>query len=221
MNATPFHRHLLAPGLAAVAGIWLSIAPAQAATPAEAFIQENVNRGTAILGDTSLGDEERRKQFRAFIESLTDARRIALFTLGNARRTATEEEIGDFVEAFRDYAVAVYESRLGEYSGQTLKVTGSLVRASDDVIVKTIIAAGSGQSEGEPIDINFRVRKDGDRFVVVDVQVVGIWLAIDQREQFASYLAKNGYSVRALTDHLKAQAVTLRADGTAAATASN
>src|SRR5262245_32207163 len=55
---------------------------APAANPAEGFVQENIEKGYAILNSTTLSDEQRRTQFRDFMLSLTDSRRIGMFTLG-------------------------------------------------------------------------------------------------------------------------------------------
>ena len=87
-------------------GAW--ILPAAAATPAETFVQQNVQRGLSILNNHSISDSQKRTQFREFLTTLTDIRRIALFTLGAARRTAAPADVEAFVNAFRDYAVAVY-----------------------------------------------------------------------------------------------------------------
>jgi len=73
----------------------LSASPSQAAAanPAESFVQENVDKGYAILNNTSLSDEQRRAQFRDFILSLTDSRRIGMFTLGPYANSAKKEDI--------------------------------------------------------------------------------------------------------------------------------
>src|SRR3974377_7902 len=76
-------------------------APARAEGTAENFVASNVQRGLSILNNHSIPDIERRREFREFLTSLTDIRRIALFTLGPARRTATPEETDQFVNAFR------------------------------------------------------------------------------------------------------------------------
>ena len=57
-------------------------APALAATPAEAYVQQNVQKGLTILNNHSISDSQRRSQFRDFLTGLTDIRRIAVFTLG-------------------------------------------------------------------------------------------------------------------------------------------
>ena len=63
-------------------------------------------------------------------------------------RTVTPAQYAAFSSAFREYADNVYESRLGQYSGQTLRVTGSIVRQPGDVVVSSQISGGSGRADG-------------------------------------------------------------------------
>src|SRR5215510_9710503 len=124
-SIAPLIAVLLASLMIAAAMFAAHPARAAAASPAEGFVQENIDKGYAILNSNSLSDEQRRSQFRDFMLSLTDARRIGLFTLGPYANSAPKEDVDSFIAAFSEFAVAVYESRLSKYKGQTLKVTGS------------------------------------------------------------------------------------------------
>ena len=182
----------------------VTIAPARAATPAENFVQTSIDKGLSILGNKKISDTQRKSEFREFLIALTDIRRTALFTLGAARRTANPADIDAFVDAFRDYAIAIYETRLSAYSGQSLKVTGSTERAPGDFVVTTLLVDPSGNTgEKQPIQVDFRVDQDNGKFVVLDASVVGVWLAIEERDQFTAFLVQNNNSVPALTKHLK------------------
>ncbi len=185
-------------------------APARAATPAETFVQNNVQRGLTILNNGALSPEQKRTQFSGFLESLTNIPRIALFTLGPARRTAPQADQDAFVAAFHDYAEAVYESRLQQYSGQTLKVTGSTERAPNDFVVETLMVDPKAKSGQQPVEVDFRVVNDGGKYQVIDASVVGVWLAIEQRDQFTAFLAQHNNSVPQLIDHLKKLTAALR-----------
>jgi phospholipid transport system substrate-binding protein len=187
-------------------------AQAAAANPAEAYVQQNIDRGYTILNNASLGDTQRRTQFRDFMLSLTDTKRIGMFTLGQYANSASKNDVDAFTNAFADYAVAVYESRLSKYKGQTLKVTGSTSRATDDTVVNADVVDPNA-ANAQPIKVGFRVRKTSDgRPIVTDINVEGVWLALSQRSDFTAFLQMNGGSVAALTDHLKMQTVQLRAD---------
>ena len=126
-----------------------------------------------------------------------------MFTLGNYRRGASEADVEAFVQAFTEFATAVYESRLDQYKGQTLKVTGSIDNKPGDVTVNMVVVDPGARDQ---LRVAFRVLGGGGSYRFVDIQVAGIWLSVEQRDQFAGYLSKNSGSVPALTAHLNAQA---------------
>jgi phospholipid transport system substrate-binding protein len=197
--------------IAAVIAAPAQPALAQSGNAAEAFVQQNVDRGYQILNNPALSSEQRRDQFRSFLLNLTDLHRIGMFTLGQYANSASPADLQAFDKAFEDYAVSVYESRLGKYNGQTLKVTGSQARAADDVIVNAVVTAAAGGASQQPIHVAFRVRKTPDgRPIITDMQVEGIWLALSERSDFTGFLQQHGGSVSQLADHLRAQADQVR-----------
>lgn len=201
-----------------ILGACFAATSASAESGAEAFVRNNVQRGLTILNNHGIPDAQRRAQFREFLTSLTDIRRIALFTLGSARRTTTPQETEQFVNAFREYAVAVYESRLSAYSGQTLRVTGATERAPGDDIVTTVLVDPHAANQGEPIEVDFRVASNDGHYVVIDASIAGVWLALEERDQFTAFLQENHNSVPALIFHLDALTRRLRAGGPSTAT---
>src|SRR5258707_10581711 len=79
------------------------LAPAaEASTQGEQFIANNVQRGLTILNDRSLSEAQRRDQFSHFLVTLTDMKRIALYTLGQYRRGASQTDLDQFSNAFQD-----------------------------------------------------------------------------------------------------------------------
>ncbi|HWC64429.1 MAG TPA: ABC transporter substrate-binding protein [Rhizomicrobium sp.] len=180
----------------------LSGPPALAATPAETFVQDNIHKGLDILNSKSLPVDQRRSQFEGFLLGLTDMKRIADFTLGQYRRGASPADLAAFDAAFQNYAVAVYQSYFARYAGQTLKVTGSQQRAPDDFIVTTQLIDPTDRSGQPPLQVDFRVRTDTGKPVVIDFSVSGIWLALEERDQFTSFLGQNGGNIQMLNSHL-------------------
>jgi phospholipid transport system substrate-binding protein len=194
-------RHVLFALAVAFAGL-ASAAPAEAATPAEAFVQDNIHVGLDILNNKSLSTDARRTQFANFLLSLTDMKRIADFTLGQYRRGASPADLAAFDAAFQNYAVAVYQSYFAKYAGQTLKVTNSQARTQDDFIVATALIDPNDHSGQAPLEVDFRVRTDSGKLVVTDFSVAGIWLALEERDQFTSFLGQNGGNIHSLISHL-------------------
>jgi phospholipid transport system substrate-binding protein len=209
----------IAPYLFAALFVVLS-AGARAASPAESFVQQNIDRGYAILKDSSLTDQERSVKFHGLLNNIMDSKRVALFTLGVYARSASPAQIDDFANTLSEFVAAVLQHDIAGNSRQTLTVTGSVVRGPDDVIVNAKLT-GSARSNGAPIDMGFRIRKDdngGD--TVVDVQVEGVSMALAQRSDFTAWLQQHRGNLPALTAELASRAQQFRQSGTAVISAS-
>ena len=86
-------------------------------------------------------------------------------------------------------------------------MTGSTQRSPTDFIVQTqLIDPGSSQ---QPAEVDFRVRTDTGKPVLVDVAYQGIWLSLEERDQFVAFLGQNNGNVRTLIAHLSELAVNL------------
>jgi phospholipid transport system substrate-binding protein len=186
----------------------LTAMPAAAASPAETFVSDNIQRGLQILNTRG---PQRASQFETFLEGLTDINRIGRFTLGAARHAASAEDVAAFDAAFRNYAVAVYQSRLSGYAGQTLKVTGSTQNQPGDFTVMTVMVDPAAAQSQQPLAVGFRVVTEQGRMVVIDVSVAGVWLSIEERDQFSAFLSQHNASIPALVTHLNQLTAQLKA----------
>ena len=199
---------------AMVAAIGLSFAavasPASADDGARAFTQTMIDNGFAILRDTRVDKAARVNRFNAYIVERMDARRTALFTLGNYRRGAPDGVVEPFVDAFTAYSTAIYGAHLVDYAGATVRVTGDVANKPGDVTVMTVAEGGPLR---EPLRIAFRLAAENGGYKIVDVQVEGIWLSVEQRDQFASVLSQNRGDIASLTASLKDRTIRLRSGG--------
>ena len=167
---------------------------------AEAFVQSEANKVLQILNSRGMGLDAKKQAFRQIIDQVADVPRITNFVLGRYRRSITPEQYSQFSAVFRDYADNVYESRLGQYTGQTLRVTGSTVRQPGDVVVTSEISGGGGQ----PSQVSWRVIRGSDgQYRAVDVNVAGVWLAITEQQDFVSTLDNHGGDINVLIGQLR------------------
>jgi phospholipid transport system substrate-binding protein len=194
------HRRHLLLGAGTLTFASLFTSQAWAANPAEDFVSNNIQSGFDILNDRNASPAERRDRFATFLLGLTDVKRVALFLLGRYASAAPQDDLDAYVAAYQDYVTAMYQSYFALYSGQNLRVTSSRERAPGDFVVATDMA-GPGST---PMEIDFRVRTDGVRPLLLDVGVAGVWLALAQRDQFVSVIAQNNGDIKALTAHLRA-----------------
>ena len=189
-------RNLL---LSAGALVACMASPAWAANQAEAFVSGNIQAGFDILNDPAASAGQRRERFAAFLLGLTDVRRVALFMLGRYADGASQADLDAYVAAYQEHVQSVYQSYFARYAGQSLHVMSSRERAPGDYVVTTNLT-GNGAA---PMEVDFRVRTDGPKPLLLDIGVAGLWLAPAQQAEFLSVLAQNNGDIKALSAHLR------------------
>ncbi len=180
--------------IAAFAAVAVWATPVLAAQQDEDFVRVKANEALAILADDTLGQKAKADRFRSYVDEVTDVPRVARFVLGKYARGADPKQLATFTEVFRQYASSVYESQLGNFGGETLKVLGSKDRKPGDSVVSSVISGGQIE---EPLTVYWRIRTRNGQQKVLDVQVLGIWLALQQRNEITSVIANNGGDIGA------------------------
>jgi phospholipid transport system substrate-binding protein len=200
--------------VAAAMAAFLQVPAARADdSTAKTFVQQSIDKSFAILKDTSLAEQERDMKFRAFLGSIIDIKRVAVFALGPYAQNASPKQIDNFVNSFSDYFLNMFHAGLDQgLGGETIAVTGSTTRAADDVIVTASIAGADGGSQSDiPMNLSFRVRKNAaGKDVIVDVLLGGISVAVTQRDEFSSYLQQHGGNIEQLSAELERRVASAR-----------
>lgn len=198
--------------MAAAAIMALAALSAAADTVTEEYVATNANDVLQTLNDPSLSAQERTEAFNAYMDEFTDMRAVSNFVIGKYSRRFSEDELERYREAFRVYALAVYEVQLDQYRGEAVSVEGSTDRSERDSIVDTVIR----RADGKDMDVRWRVLKRNGTYQVVDValNLEGnlIWLAIEQRAQFLSLLDRTNGSADALIEKINSMTAKLRDD---------
>ena len=115
---------------------------------------------------------------------------VARLILGRHWRTADDGQRQQYLELFREYALANLASKLHLYRGQSFEVTGAKVVSDQDALVTSRIL-----SDGEPplqVDWRLRQRSDGG-LVTIDLIVEGVSLIVTLRSEFASVIERQGF----------------------------
>ena len=184
---------------------FLSLSPvmAEKSPEAEAFVMDVSNRVIDILSYTSTTEKE--YAFRALLNEKANLKRIAAFTLGKYRRQISPAELQEFQSLFESMITKVYANRLGTYEDQKIIVLGS-EKKKKDYLVETELRFKDGS---DPIAIVWRLRQEKDgRITLFDLRVLGIWMALEQRETFLSILKNNNEDFDVLLDNLRQQIAT-------------
>jgi phospholipid transport system substrate-binding protein len=154
---------------------------------AEAFVQRVADEVLKVVRQASAA-QPRADQMLDLFRRYAALPQIARFTAGVAWRSMSAAQQQAYVDAFEKYAVRMYSNRIGEYSGQTLEVTGSQDAGRRGVLVNTVL-----KSTGQPdTRIDWLVSDHDGEPKLVDVVAEGVSLSISQREEFASMLDRRG-----------------------------
>lgn len=166
----------------------------------QSFIKNIAERGIGFLENHELSEEKRKKEFRIMLEESFDMKTIGRFALGKYWRQATKKQKQEYLKLFENMIVNVYSRRFGDYNGEKFEVTGAQKQESnDDVIVSSQIIPNSGT----PISVDWRVRRKNGGFVVIDIMVEGVSMAVTQRSDFAAVIQRGGGKIDVLLEHLR------------------
>jgi phospholipid transport system substrate-binding protein len=105
-------------------------------------------------------------------------------------RAASEEEQKLYLETFTRFMVANYAGRFDGFSGQSFQTVGEEPARSETLMVKTeLLDPGE-----ENIELNYRMRKVGEEWKIIDVYMDGTVseLAL-RRSEFAAVVKRDGF----------------------------
>ena len=169
---------------------WRPVDAAPSADSARALIEEVSAEVLTILGDQSRGDRQKFDALVVVLDEPIDLALVGRLILGRYWRTAADNQRQQYLQLFREYALANLASKLHLYQGQSFEVTGAKVVSDKDALVTSRIL-----SDGEPpLQVDWRLRQQNDgRLVAIDLIVEGVSLIVTLRSEFASVIERLGF----------------------------
>lgn len=115
---------------------------------------------------------------------------IARFTLGQHARSLSDDDIQRFsgaLDLFLRQQIARHASTVEALSVEVIQTSAR--NARDAIVVSRVTGLG------DPLTLKWRVIERGGTWSVVDLEVQGIWLAIEQRAQIDALLSRPGATI--------------------------
>ncbi len=177
-----------------LAGLVMSVATSlvMAQSTPDALIKQV---STEVI-DTIKGDKTLQNGDVSKIISLVDAKvmphvnfqRMTAAAVGRNWRTATPEQQKRLQEEFKTLLVRTYAGALTQVKDQTVQLKPLRAAAEDtEVVVRTEV-----KGKGEPIQLDYRLEKTDAAWKIYDVNVLGVWLVEQYRNQFAQDINSSG-----------------------------
>ena len=199
--------------LLSVAAIGIAAAPAvvtpslitvqaagQAEQNARTLVENLGQEAVKLLSNKDLDAAAKRQGFDQLVSRDFNMRLIGRFVLGRHWRKATDDQKSEYQKLFKRYIIATYQKRIGEYSGENLKIVKAKPINKKEILVNSQII----RPAGPPIKLDWRVRKhkDGSQ-KIVDIVVENVSMAITHRDEFSAVISKNGGNVDGLIETLR------------------
>jgi len=156
------------------------------------YVMKMTQSAINTLTDKSISQNSKETQFGELFDKNFDVPSISKFVLGKYWKQASLDQKKNFIKAFRNYVVKTYSSRFNEYSGEQLKLVDYENESNPKIfLVHTVLE----RQDAPVIKVDWRIGKKKDRFVILDIVIEGISLAVTQRSEFVGVIEQNNGSI--------------------------
>ena len=170
----------------------LGAAIGAAAGPPTDQLKGGVDRVLKVLEDPSLKGgaqvAERRAVVRKIAQEIFDFPEMARRSLGRHWQTLTQKQREEFTTLFRDLLERAYVARIEQYGGERITYLNERIDGDSATVGTRII-----DKSGTEVPVDYRLLRNGDRWLVYDVNIEGVSLVSNYRTQFNKIMQTSGY----------------------------
>jgi phospholipid transport system substrate-binding protein len=155
-------------------------------------MRQTTDKILSILADPSLKKppkvEERRRLIRKAVDERFNWEEMARRSLARHWAPRTDEEKKEFIRLFGELLERAYMSKVEGYSGEKVLYEGERVD-ENYATVKVKIET----KKNVDIPVEYRLKKEGNDWLVYDISIEGVSLVNNYRTQFNSIITQSSY----------------------------
>lgn len=159
-----------------------------------AFIQAVGDKALQVVKDSDAIRKGDRSAIMAAVDQhilpYVNLEKTTRLAAGRYWRQATPEQRQQLTDAFKGTLVRTYSGALSRVDSKTqlniLPFRGDA--NADDVVVRSSLT----QANGAPVGVDYRMEKTPEGWKIYDLNVEGIWLIQNYRNQFSQQIEQNG-----------------------------
>lgn len=170
------------------------------------FIRDGVMRTLRLYNDKRLTRRKVADHVRRELNNNFDINTIAAYALGPLRRSLTDDQKARYLSEFSEWAVQTVTGLALSLRGKnklitsnTVLVTGTRPLRADQILVYSKIRPGGTDS----LKVDWRLRTKEQRFLVLDIIILGVSQLYVFKSQFAAIMRRHGDGVEGLIAILK------------------
>ena len=165
------------------------------------FVNELVSDVINKLSDKNLNKDQKVEFIELVALENVDIKALSLYTLGELRKSSSEQDISNYQMSFEKYFLKSLTSRLTDYSSSKFEILDFDKKSANYTIVNSKVSPSDG---GPEIKIDWRIyTKNPEKPLIRDLIVEGLSLARTQKEEFASILSSNNNDINILIGKLE------------------
>lgn len=173
--------------------------PSFGGTPTEG-VKYTTDKIIAIVSDPALKTPEKKEEKARLIRVAVDERfnwkEMSRRALARHWSKRTDEEKKEFTDLFGKLLERTYLERVEGYSGEKVLYVDEVVDGKYGTVSVKIVT-----KKDTEISVRYRVKKDGDKWLVYDISIERVSLINNYRKQFNSIIVRSSY--KDLVDKLK------------------
>ena len=155
-----------------------------------AVVQKVADQVIAVLANKSTSADERRHQVEQIVYQYMDFDTLSRLVLARNYQTFTDDQRKRFTDEFKRHLSVTYGRNVEKYGDEKVQLIGDREEARGDWTVNSKIARGGGS--GSDLFVDYRLRKVGDKWLVIDMVIENVSLVSNFRSQFQEMLTNGG-----------------------------
>jgi len=173
--------------------IMLLCAPVAAISAVTDEVKAVVDRVVAIVTDKEMQKPKNEGKRRAAIEKSIDTifnyDEMAKLSLGVHWRERSPAERQEFVKLFRTLLENSYAGKIESYNNEKIAYLKETIEGDNAVVKSKVVTA-----KREEFTLDYRLKKESDKWMVYDVVIEGVSLVANYRSQFNRIVRGQGYA---------------------------
>lgn len=155
---------------------------------AQKFVTDLGDRVISILSSTQ-SNGQKEETLKTIFRNAVDTNWMGRFVLGRYYRTIKPEQQERYLNLYEEFLIQMYIPRFQEFAGQELQINQVHDAGKGEYFVYTEIVPKKSEP---PVRVDYRIRKNGDSFKIVDIVGEGISLITTQRSDFGGLISRKG-----------------------------
>jgi phospholipid transport system substrate-binding protein len=173
----------------ALVGLCLAAPVARAADTPRAVVQRITDAALDVLRNKELSSDEKRHRLEQIVYAETDFDTISRLVLARNWNGFSAAQQADFVQLFKEHLSLTYGRSIENYRNERVQITGDHEEPRGDWAVATKILRGGGAQD---ILVDYRLRKEGDAWRIIDFVIERVSLVANFRSQFQDLVSQGG-----------------------------